>query len=263
MDSVARRVAAGQPLISKFMDKLPEAPTAIALRAMGVLSDDWWLFPPLFDNGNIAPAHPRTITHIWSDFEGVEVEGAEPHFLDYEYLYDPWDFRELTGGRWKTFRKNINRWERDTAANRIGYASAPSSMLMSSRMKWEIEELIIAWMKDRPEKETIHDDEVMLDYLLNGTNRAGLFRDGRLVGMNVWDHSWAFINFRYSICLPEPGLADYLRWRFYTDEAIKLSGKLVNDGGVLDKPSLKFYKDRLNPKKVRKVYSWKRKEGTE
>jgi hypothetical protein len=31
----------------------------------------------------------------------------------------------------------------------------------------------------------------------------------------------------------------------------------VNDGGVLGKPSLEWFKRRLNPKAINKVYSWR------
>jgi len=217
---------------------------------------EWWLAPPL-EEGVGVRAIPDNPNRIWSDFSlslgGGTVLPApySKHLLDYEYMYDPWCFRDLSGGRWRTFRKNINKWERENKGRGVTYMETPGDYLQEEDLK----RLMVEWLGNR-DAETIHDDEVMLAFVFGGRNRAGLFRDGELIGLNVWDHSWAFINFRYSICLPEPGLADYLRLQFYRHEPIQLSGKLVNDGGVLDKPSLKFFKDRLNPVRVREVFSW-------
>ena len=97
---------------------------------------------------------------------------------------------------------------------------------------------------------------------MEGEHRVVLLnKAGEIVGVNIWDENWMNVNFRYSIVRPEPFLADYMRLLFYTDRrmlARAQNGIYVNDGGVLDRPSLKQYKDKLNPLRVREVRSWSR-----
>ena len=79
----------------------------------------------------------------------------------------------------------------------------------------------------------------------------------RLVGMNVWDENFAFINYRYCIDDGAPFLNEYLRYCFYTHPTILLINKYVNDGGCLDSEGLKKFKMKLNPLAVYKVFSYK------
>jgi hypothetical protein len=48
-----------------------------------------------------------------------------------------------------------------------------------------------------------------------------------------------------------------MRYLFYRDPEIRNQNKLVNDGGVLDNPNIKAFKDKMNPVRVREVYQWK------
>jgi len=61
--------------------------------------------------------------------------------------------------------------------------------------------------------------------------------------------------YRYCIADPdEPFLDEFMRLLFYQRNA---AGKLVIDGGVLGRPGLERFKDKLNPVKKRPVYSRK------
>lgn len=204
---------------------------------------DWAVLPALDPKSGKAVSFPGL--SIWSDFYGTEFDYAVPQFLDYEYLYDPRAFLDLSGSKWSVFRKNIKKWPRE----RTHLYYEP----LINVHKKDIENVLIEWLESLGKDQEIHDDAVMLDYLLYGDNRYGLFDRDRLVGINVWDYSWKYINYRYCICRPEPFLSEYMRYLFYMDTNLNT---LVNDGGVLDRPSLKAFKDRLNPVRVREVMSW-------
>jgi len=223
-------------------------------------AEGWDVFPPLHVSPDGVdwirlcryPPHNR----IWSDFPGFPGEemGYTPHFLDYEYIYDPRDFLTMEGGKWMTFRKNSRKWQRRNPPGYF-YVDAREGGLTST----ELEVLLVDWLGTLGDTDEVHDDEVMLKYLLEGVNRKALYResDRKLMGVNIWDSNYMFINFRYSICRPEPFLAEFMRLLFYTDMGLHTEGKLVNDGGVLDRYSLKQFKDRMNPVRVRMVRSWK------
>lgn len=213
-----------------------------------VMDGEVAVLPPLcLKTGKVVSIPEMT---VWSDYAGISVPGRTPELLDYEYIYDPANFRDLSGGHWAIFRKNVRKWPKDKKTVYRPITPADSS---------QIEEVIVDWLSNSEIVE-VHDDTVMLDYLLHGDNRWGLFEQDRLVGVNVWDYSWKYINFRYCVCRHEPFLSEYMRFLFYTAHpGGTLHGKpgLVNDGGVLDRPALKAFKDRLHPVRVREVYSWK------
>ena len=145
--------------------------------------------------------------------------------------------------------------------NIVKYPKRHSGHLVYKRIKGArnltaIKELLLKWAKDRK----LFDNEVMIKFILAGENRWGLFNDGRLVGMNVWDENFTFINYRYCIDDGTPFLNEYLRHCFYTHSTILSTYKYVNDGGCLDSKGLKKFKMKLNPFKVYKVFSYKGKE---
>lgn len=198
------------------------------------------------------PSFPTDAKRIWSDLPLFADYGlsawAEPEPLDWEFIYDPQQFLNLSGGAWATFRKNIRKWPRENQ----GWVYAP----LTDQDELAIVDVTTEWLAGVKDS-TIHDDEVMLSYLFTGEHRWGLFTEtGTLVGINVYDSNYKYINFRYSICRSEPFVSEFLRWLFYTSSDILSSGKLVNDGGCLDREDLRVFKERLRPVKTRKVYSW-------
>lgn len=230
-----------------------------------MMYENGWLF---MEEGGVAVVPPLPIEpsapfsrEVWSDFHPTE---APPFFgplistfLDFEYIYDPLHFNNMEGARWSVFRKNCRKWPQRNIG-KIEYKRVPN-------LCPGIYELAVNWLTsmDNAGQKEIHDGEVLLAYLYKGFNRKGLWLDGKLMGVNIWDTNYKFINYRYCICQPDqPFLSEYLRWLFYTDRVIQLNrkqtGRLVNDGGVLDRPALKSFKDKMNPFHVRPVHSWKR-----
>lgn len=189
----------------------------------------------------------------WSDFDGMltkPIQNLKPQFLDYEYIFKAANFMDMSGGKWSLFRKNSRKW-----ANRIGQGFIYKPIDEDSQM--QLNEVVVSWLQSLGELETVHDDEVMLKYVFEGENRMGLFtEDGILRAINIWDSNWKYTNYRYCICRKEPFLSDFARLLFYQDMYRRNPECLVNDGGVLDKISLKDFKDHMNPISVRKVYSW-------
>jgi len=229
----------------------------------GISAPDYGLLLPPISNLGRVSIDPGI--NIWADFPGymepfiVEFDylRVDRKFLDYNYIYDPRNFLDMSGGDWSVFRKNVRKWPRSVP---VGVLVDYRRLLSSGDWYDEQEELFLKWLSNRPE-DNIQDDEVMMNFYFNGEHRAGLFRGNELVGVNVWDYNWKYVNYRYCICLPEPFLSEYMRFLFYTNPVSNIGGKMVNDGGVLDKPSLKAFKDKLNPVEVKKIYSWEFKGG--
>ena len=190
------------------------------------------------------PKHP--IRHFQS---GYHIE----EFLDFNFIYDPKDFLGMEGKRWQTFRKNVRKWPRNNPMS--GYRDINPEC---ERTEEQIRELLINWLGAMGEDTEIHDDEVLFKYAFEGQNRKGVFnRMGELVGLNIWDENYKFINYRFCICRNEPFLSEYMRYRFYRDPEIQAKGKLVNDGGSLDRPELDRFKRKLNPIEIYDIFTWK------
>ncbi len=191
---------------------------------------------------------------VWSDFSNASYTGDDHELLDLEYLYNPKDFTNMVGKRWAVFRKNVRKWPRKQDG-RFSYWK-----LNNYQKKWyhdRIKNLVIEWLENH--HGVIQDSEALLHYALHGKNRHILFNTDRseVVGINCWDSNWKYINFRWSICKKEPYLNEFMRYMFYRDPEIRNQDKLVNDGGVLDNPNIKAFKDKMNPVRVRRVLQWK------
>jgi len=119
------------------------------------------------------------------------------------------------------------------------------------------------WAGDRTrESEEIHDSTTIVEALCSiPMNAKVLVLRDDLVGFNVWDENYKYINFRYSFGRGLPYLSEYLRWAFYTDWDVLSSRKLVNDGGSLDSSSLHKFKERLGPVEIQKIYSIRKEIG--
>ena len=216
---------------------------------------DEWLIPPIPQNSMVRVGSVKTDESVWMYFP-VLLQPAESllsHrwiFCDFQIIYNPVHFLHMVGHPWQVFRKNVTKYPR-RSTGKITY-----TRLRENQEESQIVDLIVRWSKGKE----IHDHLVMIQFLLRGENRAGLFLDDKLVGMNVWDWNFKYINFRYCVDDGSPFLQEYLRYRFYTDPEILKKGKLVNDGGSLGSEGLLQFKLKLNPIQVFKVYSLKPKE---
>lgn len=184
---------------------------------------------------------------VYSSFLQERFVTIHTTFLDYQYIYDPTDFLMLEGRRWKQFRQDIKKYPKNTDKQLLYLKIAPDTF------QDDVTKLVLKWTG---EKEWF-DPEVIVQYALYGENRWGLFANGNLVGMNIWDENYMFINYRYCIDDGTPHLNRYLRHMFYTHPLILSKQKLINDGGSLDDEGLREFKLRLNPHHVYTVTSYK------
>jgi len=162
-------------------------------------------------------------------------------FWDYEFIYDPKNFLDLSGGKWKVFRKNIRKhqdksWEyRKLEDSDVADAGA----------------LLLDWSCGK----TLFDPETFATFVLFGENRFGLFLDGELKGVNIADTNWKYINYRICFDSGELYLNEFLRWKFYTSEWVQEQNKLVNDGGSLGSEGLYRFKKKLNPVDIKGIFT--------
>lgn len=208
-----------------------------------------WFFPPLGRSGKFLSIR----LNVYSSFlQTIQVYGWE-EFLDYQYIYNPVDFLALQGHKWKQFRQDIKKYPKRADKQLLYLNIAPDTF------QDDITALVMTWTKEK----TLYDPEVLVKYALCGENRWGLFANGNLVGMNIWDENFKFINYRYCIDNGSPDLNRYLRHQFYTHPLILSKRKLVNDGGSLDNAGLREFKLRLNPYHVYTVTSYKQENTNE
>lgn len=222
---------------------------------VAVVGDDQLIFPPIHREAGFPHLLLRSfgLDSVWSDFQGNHFQDWSPDLLDLEYIYDPKEILAMEGSRFKTFRKNHRKIEKQYGADSLSYSRVEKDHRL---IQSDIDKLFIQWLENRGESEIIHDDSVLYHFITEGYNRAVLYhRDYGLLGINVWDENYRFVNYRYMICRPWPYLDEYMRWLFYSSLETE---KMVNDGGILDNPGLRWFKDRMNPIRVRNVYSWRR-----
>lgn len=202
--------------------------------------DEWVVFPPLPLFDTVKPSLPKL--KIWSDFANYTI-GKPFQFLDWEYTYAADDFFNMTGGKWKVFRKNCRKWLRRNEGCWTYTTDVPPVP--------EIKSLLIKWLDNKKDEE-IADSESLIWFMFHGSNRAFLKRKSELVGVNIWDENGDWLIYRYCIADTEERFLDeFLRLLFYQS----FPGRLVIDGGVLDNPGLEKFKDKLNPVRKRPVYS--------
>jgi hypothetical protein len=197
-------------------------------------SDGVCVLPEITMKGKVNPSRKYLAGFPWMN---------EGHMFDFQFIYTPIDFLHLSGSQWRTVRKNLNRTEKE-----IG-----ESLLMEVVDRPDPERFLQRWEAD----ENFHDPETFVKYVFR--NRAVSFygqKSGKIYGLAYWDENHVFINFRYLIHEDIPGLSDSLRvyfMRFVWD--VLKSGKMVNDGGSLDRESLYWYKKRLNPLAILEIRS--------
>jgi len=204
------------------------------------------ILPPISKGGQFPVNVP-----VWADLGKYSPKGLKAKFLDYEYVYDPNSFIDLSGSKWKVFRKNIKKFSKRYHLKTFYRTDFNKQQIYNFVEEWADE---IKW-------DEVQDAKVMLKYAYNGHNRKALInQDGKIIGLNIWDCNFKYINFRYCLCLNMPFLSEYMRYLFYTNittSDITGGPVLVNDGGTLGNPGLKTFKNKLNPIKTRKVFSWK------
>ena len=186
-------------------------------------------------------------------------------FLDYQYMYDTRSFMDLSGGKWKTFRKNLHKWEKDPSIAKMDiggmnngklciWETTPSVIASTPVLEWmepvsqQLEKLLVGW-GERHGK--VYDNEVLIKFFFEdfGQNLICLGTpECELLGVIAYDYSvdTEYANFRYSICEDLPGLDEYMRYCFYRIMYNKSCFK-INDGGCLGSETLEAFKERLNP----------------
>ena len=210
------------------------------------------LFPPLPINTFCKFTFP--IKKIWVDFEfsGVfngSIRNMTKEFFDWEYIYDPKNFLDLSGKKWKVFRKNLKKWP-----NRN-----PGWSYSVFRDERKVHKLFVDWIERH--QTDLQDYEFISNCILHPKDSdytRYLYNNKRqLIAINYADMNYKYINYRFLICKKEPFVDEFMRYCFYTDRYIHQLGKLVNDGGSLNILGLEKLKNKLNPIEKRKRYSWK------
>lgn len=207
------------------------------------------MFPPLIMGNGLDPECKEPIE---IDFEGYENNCLTRHRFDREYLYQPASFQDLSGRRWHTFKKNCKKvaqlnpkYDRPTNSSR-GYYT----------------DILLNILQDWAGSREIQDNETLINYVLyhDLTSIKCLFINNKIVGFNIWDRNYSYINYRFCIDNREvPFANEYLRLCFYTDKEIQ-TGVPVNDGGDLGDEQLFRFKNKLNPAIVRIRWSWENEE---
>lgn len=174
-----------------------------------------------------------------------EEERPEPSFLvDQQIIYDPKNFLDLSGGDWVVFRRNIRKW---TSRHKglVTYDPLEEGTEVDASAN-----LLEKWAHGRE----LEDVETLLRFAMFGKNRWALRLDGELVGLNVADENYQYINYRLAVDRGDPFLQEYLRYLFYTSLWVIGRDKLVNDGGCLGSAGLLRFKMKLRPVKVSFIY---------
>ncbi len=189
----------------------------------------------------------------WAGFSSIPAFWGGDE-LDYEFIYDPQSFLDLSGSPWRMVRKNL-RWAESDLGEKVFLDSSP---IVTTTTEQEIMDFIVGWTEGNNEKE-FYDPEVMVEYLLKGKNRFFVrgVSSKSLYGILAYDYNWKYVNFRYCTVLGGVrGLSDTARVLFYQKIAKTFPGFQVNDGGSLGNDGLYRYKLRLNPIKVSKIRTY-------
>jgi len=197
--------------------------------------DGYWFFP----------YYSTTSKEFYSfnNLTGFQDDTRTGTFWDYEFIYDPKKFLDLSGHLWKIFRKNIRK-----------HIDKPYEYRPIERNDEELEKVIqlfLNWVDGK----TIFDPETFTHFVIQGENRFGLFLDGVLKGVNIADTNFKYINYRICYDDGELYLNEFLRWKFYTSEWVQSQNKLVNDGGSLGSDGLFRFKNKLNPVDIKDIFT--------
>jgi hypothetical protein len=206
---------------------------------------EWDLFPALPISNEIIQGN-NPVTSYWCGFPRNLTTTDYFRFFDNQYIYDPKSFNDLSGGKWESFRKNINKFERK---NNPIYTD-----IKKDRPFWI---LIEKWFDNK--MNSVLDGDFIMDCITNpkkGDYIRYLYdQNENMVAINYVDENYLYINYRFIICDKTKFADEYARYCFYTDTYIQSKNKLVNDGGNLGNSGLEKFKDKLNPKEKFKIYS--------
>lgn len=200
---------------------------------IGFLDDDDFWFFPVYNSTLNAFICIGNVTGFQNEPFGK--------FWDHEFIYDPRNFLNLSGNKWKVFRKNVRKHqEKDWEYRKL-----------ESIEQDEVIQLFLEWVEGKE----IYDPETFTKFVILGRNRFGLFLDGELKGVNIADTNYKYINYRICFDTGELYLNEFLRWKFYTSEWVLSQNKLVNDGGCLGSEGLKRFKKKLQPIEIKDIYT--------
>ena len=217
--------------------------------------NNWIVAPPInISTGELLLHFKGWNYQIWTDFQGWEMSSEyEKKFNDFEYIYDPRHFLNITGSNWAVFRKNIRKFPGRYGNAPLRYMEVPPLYVFEKQLN----DLFLEWVKNKAEDQEIYDDGTLMNYLFNGYNRKILVdKNDYVLGINIWDTNYKFINFRFNFTRNIKFLNEYLRHLFFTDPLILNQNKLVNDGGSLNSKSLEAFKDKLNPIEKREIFNY-------
>jgi hypothetical protein len=233
------------------------------------LEDGGQLVLPPLPVGDSLPGE-LPILPIWASFPRPTFlsylnENYRKVFLDYQYIFDPKSFLNMTGGKWETFRKNSRKFQRDNGGWTYGEMVFPKGYWTQPTLKkWinhnimSVRQLLGGWLEER--METVEDGQILADFALlskrKDIHRKFLYHKEEIIGINAWDENYMYINYR--VCIVKPGvpyLAEFMRWLFYFDPEIQNRGNLVNDGGSVGIPTLSKFKEKMNPVGIEPIYT--------
>lgn len=219
--------------------------------------DNDLIFPVLDTSNNVAFVMKQE--PVWADFPckfSAPIKELTTTFLDWNYIFDPKAFKEMAGKKWQTFRKNCRKYpNRLNEGESLCYVTAEQFQNYWPDKAGDAYGRFVEQWAEGIKWDSIEDGEVMSRYIVDGENRSILVdQDGAVRGVNIWDENYSMINYRYCLCLDQPFLSEYMRYRFYLSMVNR--DKLINDGGVLGDPNLKSFKDKMNPLRIEKIQSW-------
>lgn len=164
-------------------------------------------------------------------------------FLDYQFIYSPCNFLNISDRAFKLHRRKIKAFQ-----NVFGDLSL---------QEWDGDgfQFLESWLNSRL-GDSWEDPEICVSTFLEypESNKKLVVTDSKIVGILNWDENYKYINFRNLLTAEAEGLQDYARNLFY-QMCFSYSNKLVNDGGSLGKKGLYFFKERLRPIEIKSIYS--------
>jgi hypothetical protein len=200
-----------------------------------------WLVPPLSPLGHIMDMNKGE--EVWSSFLKQEIDEKRytTTLLDQNYIYTAKIVADMEGRKFSTFRKNVNKWEKENEDKyRIEFENPHVDECLA---------LFEEWMP-----ETVDDGMTIIEFIMKCPNRFLLFRENELLGFNLFDVNNHYVNFRYCFCKKEDYLSEFLRHIFF--EYHRKAVQKINDGGDLGNSELARFKRKLNPDSVLPVYSY-------
>jgi hypothetical protein len=213
------------------------------------LEENAFILFPAVTSGAILHGQINPAQTYWASFPNPCIPNAQKcfyEFLDYQYIYDPKKFLDLSGGKWESFRKNVRKFK-----------DLYCPFYTCDRKDQAFWILMEKWFGNRQNE--ILDGEFILECISNPRPddyiRYLYDKKGNMVAVNYADESWKYINYRFLICDKVPFADEYARYCFYTDPFIQKKNKLINDGGTLGNSGLEKFKDKLNPLLKEKIYT--------